>query len=214
MSFRLAPLVRLAVLGETAVWLKLSDDSYHCTPGAVFSWTDRGCLRFAEPAIAADLMEAGLIRPAVAGPGPQTMSPPPSADLAQTQFGSQAQRMPLSWWRRGVQRHYLGRAGSILALGRVVQRLTPLPAFASRSITLGDAVDQILRWQRWQPWTGACLPRSFQMASMLREAGLPCRWVFGVRAWPFAAHCWVESDGVALNDSSERLAAFQPIHCV
>jgi hypothetical protein len=39
-------------------------------------------------------------------------------------------------------------------------------------------------------------------------------WVFGVVADPFSAHCWIQQDGVVLNDTVETVAKFTPIMCV
>jgi hypothetical protein len=38
--------------------------------------------------------------------------------------------------------------------------------------------------------------------------------VFGVRAEPFGAHCWVQADDVALNDTIEHVGQFTPIMSV
>ena len=61
------------------------------------------------------------------------------------------------------------------------------------------------------PIDGACLLRSAMLISHLRRCGLAADWVFGVRLWPFMAHCWVQSGSVCLNDDVERLSAFTPI---
>ena len=61
------------------------------------------------------------------------------------------------------------------------------------------------------PIDGACLLRSAMLISHLRRCGLAADWVFGVRLWPFMAHCWVQSESVCLNDDVERLSAFTPI---
>jgi hypothetical protein len=35
--------------------------------------------------------------------------------------------------------------------------------------------------------------------------------VFGVRTWPFHAHCWLQCDDVVLDDQADRVAAYAPI---
>jgi len=35
--------------------------------------------------------------------------------------------------------------------------------------------------------------------------------VFGVRGAPFAAHCWVEIEGVPVNDDPDFVAPYVPI---
>ena len=39
-------------------------------------------------------------------------------------------------------------------------------------------------------------------------------WVFGVGTSPFRAHCWIEYEGIVLNDTSERTHAYTPIFAV
>jgi hypothetical protein len=39
-------------------------------------------------------------------------------------------------------------------------------------------------------------------------------WVFGVVADPFSAHCWLQQDGVVLNDTVETVAKYTPIMCL
>lgn len=63
----------------------------------------------------------------------------------------------------------------------------------------------------WLPVEGECLVRSALLVSWLRRHGLGADWVFAVRLWPFAAHCWVQCGEVCLNDDVERLAAYTPI---
>jgi hypothetical protein len=38
--------------------------------------------------------------------------------------------------------------------------------------------------------------------------------LFGVKLDPFAAHCWVQSSGLVLNDSVETVAAFTPVRVI
>lgn len=63
----------------------------------------------------------------------------------------------------------------------------------------------------WSPWQGRCLWRSYLLLRFLRAGGDDATWVFGVRTWPFAAHCWLQVEDVVLNDHPERVAVFTPI---
>jgi transglutaminase-like putative cysteine protease len=60
----------------------------------------------------------------------------------------------------------------------------------------------------------ACLLESFAFLEFLNLHGIHARWVFGVQARPFGAHCWVQHEDVVLNDSVERVGAFTPIMVV
>ena len=45
-----------------------------------------------------------------------------------------------------------------------------------------------------------CLQRSAAAACLLKKHGFPAQLVIGVQQMPFAAHAWVELDGLVLND--------------
>lgn len=60
----------------------------------------------------------------------------------------------------------------------------------------------------------ACLLNSLALLNFLRWFEVYPSWVFGVRHVPFAAHCWVQQDGVLLNDHIEHAQLFTPIMVV
>lgn len=63
----------------------------------------------------------------------------------------------------------------------------------------------------WSPIQGACLFQALVLRIFLRRGGTRCDWVFGVRTWPFSAHCWLQSGDLVLNDLAERVSAYRPI---
>lgn len=63
----------------------------------------------------------------------------------------------------------------------------------------------------WTPANGACLQRAFQLRRRLARRGVATDWVFGVRTWPFAAHCWLQIDDCVIGDRLERVRAYTPI---
>ena len=70
---------------------------------------------------------------------------------------------------------------------------------------------QFDRLRPYFPYSGRCLPSSIMLLAFLRRHGIEADWVFGVRTFPFDAHCWVELDGVVLNDVLEHVGWFTPI---
>lgn len=48
--------------------------------------------------------------------------------------------------------------------------------------------------------TVLCLQRSAATACLLKRYGFPAQLVIGVQQLPFAAHAWVEMDGLVVND--------------
>lgn len=56
-----------------------------------------------------------------------------------------------------------------------------------------------------------CLVRSFALALALRRLEITCNLVIGVKVHPFAAHSWVQSGSVLLNDRIDTVRDFTPI---
>lgn len=63
----------------------------------------------------------------------------------------------------------------------------------------------------WIPAPYVCLFDSLCLMRFLLAHGLGADLVFGVRARPFAAHCWVECEGAVLDDGGEACASFAEI---
>lgn len=59
-----------------------------------------------------------------------------------------------------------------------------------------------------------CYLDSYTFFLYFINKGISVYWVFGVDLFPFKAHCWIEYQGVVLNDSLERTLAFTPIHII
>jgi hypothetical protein len=60
----------------------------------------------------------------------------------------------------------------------------------------------------------ACLFDALALSEFLAQHGVFPQWVFGVQARPFAAHCWLQQDGVVLNDTAEHIRRYTPIMVV
>jgi hypothetical protein len=59
-----------------------------------------------------------------------------------------------------------------------------------------------------------CLHDSLAVLEFLARYGVFPSWVFGVRARPFAAHCWVQHADIVFNDSVEHASSYTPIMVV
>ncbi|MGV9009951.1 lasso peptide biosynthesis B2 protein [Brevundimonas sp.] len=66
----------------------------------------------------------------------------------------------------------------------------------------------------WIPFEGDCLQRGYRLHHHLHCRGFDARWVFGVRTWPFLAHCWVQVGDLVVGDSLDRVGGFTPIMAV
>jgi len=59
-----------------------------------------------------------------------------------------------------------------------------------------------------------CLHDSLAVLEFLARYRIFPSWVFGVRARPFAAHCWVQHADIVFNDTVEHVTAYVPIMAV
>ncbi len=56
-----------------------------------------------------------------------------------------------------------------------------------------------------------CLAKSIALVTALRRSGINAHLIFGVTARPFAAHCWVQSNGMVINGDVALTRLFTPI---
>jgi Transglutaminase-like superfamily len=59
-----------------------------------------------------------------------------------------------------------------------------------------------------------CLHDSLALLEFLARYRIFPGWVFGVRARPFVAHCWVQYEDIVFNDTVEHVAGYTPIMVV
>ncbi|WEK02187.1 MAG: lasso peptide biosynthesis B2 protein [Candidatus Sphingomonas phytovorans] len=67
------------------------------------------------------------------------------------------------------------------------------------------------RYRRLVPLASKCLPDTLAFLRFAARRGHFPRLVFGVEAWPFAAHCWAQSEALVLNDALDHARTFSPI---
>lgn len=78
----------------------------------------------------------------------------------------------------------------------------------------GDIAADVATYERLRPWypmRRVCLFDSLSLSYFLLGLGHRPNLVLGVRAQPFSAHCWVEADGLCLNDSAGLCRTYTPI---
>lgn len=67
------------------------------------------------------------------------------------------------------------------------------------------------RYRRLVPLSALCLPDTIAFLRFAARRDCFPHLVFGVEAWPFAAHCWAQADDCVLNDALDHARAFAPI---
>lgn len=107
-----------------------------------------------------------------------------------------------------VSRSYYGRSfGDIVQVARRHKPRSPKADIGA----LCRSAAVFARCLPLVPAQGECLFRSFMLLAFLRSQGFDATWVFGVRTWPFQAHCWLQAGEVVLDDVVDRIAPFTPI---
>lgn len=197
------------VIDSDLALLDIDDDAYLCVPdaGRGCARTEGGVLAFRPGPVADTLADAGLLadRPgqAVAIPPLPSRSIIHSTSTLRLEAGDLLACFGVCRDLRSARRDQGLRPFLDLAAG---------PASPSGEFQASGATAALFwRLAPWLPIEGECLVRSAMLVSFLRRKGLRADWVFGVRLWPFAAHCWVQEGDVCLNDDFERLGAFTPI---
>lgn len=108
-------------------------------------------------------------------------------------------------WASRVQ-----RSVTFAAVLRIVRR----PRRSRIAGALPGLVQDFLRWRPFYPRDYACMFEALALQRYLAQRGHWATWVFGVRGAPFAAHCWLECDGVVLNDEPDAVAPYARIMAV
>jgi hypothetical protein len=209
MLVHLSHSVHAVAVGDDVVLLDVEGDRYLCLPaakGQARLGADRRTLHLA-PELAADFpasLRSPVPEPA---PGPPDL---PVFDLS----GVVARRVALrDWLRLGLC--YLDYLRFFA--GRPLSRILKEVRRGGRSQPAGAAIEAAAVFGRlvcWLPVSGQCLVRSFLLMRFIRRSGADARWVFGVRTWPFGAHCWVQAEDTVLDDHAGMLSAYAPVMAV
>lgn len=190
------------------VILDVCGDAYHCLPGAAATLEvgADGRITGPDPAILSGLVEAGVAT-AQAPACPRRPIPRAARELVSHPSSRPSEVV---------------RAGWALALSTVAFRGRSLASLAADDSACPDQdpVDEVrlarlvgaARAARpWVPFEGECLQRAFQLRRFLAGRGLAVDWIFGVRTWPFGAHCWLQAGDLVVGDRLDRVGRYTPI---
>lgn len=212
---RLAPGVSFALVAGVATFLDLRRDRYfRLDPdlAAAFDLLREGGDDALHPATLDRLEATGLF---VRGRGGARIEPARATAPERSALDREAPggAFPLTtaaealWLLRGGRRR-LARDGLHEVIERRRASARPVPQCAERC---ADAARRFVRARRLVPTAPNCLADSLALDRYLTRRSMACELIFGVKLDPFAAHCWMQSGGVVLNDSVDTIAAFEPI---
>nr|WP_295238191.1 lasso peptide biosynthesis B2 protein [uncultured Brevundimonas sp.] len=201
--------VHFAWIDDDIVALDVRNDAYLCLVGAasVIVDDDDGRLVLGGPEVFDLFAAAGL---AQAAPTTVSRRRALAAQTAVAPFDVAGSWAGFGFLISAVlsSRRYHGRPFSDLVnRARRMKRPTPAPP-------TGDLIAMVSAYRSGLPWTPrqeVCLHRSFMLLHYLRGLGVSADWVFGVRTWPFAAHCWLQIGDTVVGDDLHRVARYTPI---
>lgn len=214
MSRHLSPTVHLVKIGDDVVVLDTRNKAYFCLAAAARDVrVEPDGVVFEDAALAEEFEQAGLL----AGEAPGPASPmvlKPERDLG-LQVASRVRlrdaALILGAWATMAFSYHLVRFDRVVATARKGRRAEAAAVLDEEVKALVAAFERMLPWL---PFQGVCLYRSFLLLRVLRWRGHDARWVFGVRTWPFHAHCWLQVGDAALDDTADRLQGLTPIMVV
>lgn len=200
--------IHLARVGADIVVLDVPSDAYKCLPdtAAAIVIAPSGSVVVTDGDLAAALQAVGLLQ----------TGRPRSPRITPTTAGRE---LPADLGRPSPARVALTAArltGSTLAFqGKTLVQLLASAGQLSTAANPKTDLQAVAAAYRealpWIPREGECLQRAFLLKRLLSQAGIASDWVFGVRTWPFAAHCWIQVDDVVVGDSVERTRHYTPI---
>ncbi|MDR6624482.1 lasso peptide biosynthesis B2 protein [Caulobacter segnis] len=214
MARHLSPTTHLVAIGDDVVVLDTRTNTYFCLAAAARDLRiGPDGVEFGDADLAEEFEQAGLLveasqRPRVA------QTPRPARDLglkvaARVRLGDVL--LILAAWTTMLLDYHLVRFDRVVAAAHRGRRAGRAERLAEDARTLIAAFERVLPWL---PFQGVCLYRSFLLLRVLRWRGHDARWVFGVRTWPFHAHCWLQIGDTALDDTADRLQGLTPIMVV
>jgi len=206
----LAPHIHLAALGDDVVLLDVLTDAYLCIPGGVAHLRpDSGGAHVDPPDddIRRMLAEAGYLTEGDAGPARARPDPPRrSLEARADARPARGEALRLAAATLDLLTCYRGR--SLAQILAVAARRQPSTSDPLEAVRLAQVFQH---FAPWLPLSRKCLVRSFVLLRFLQRSGVAAQWVFGVRTWPFSAHCWIQHGDLVLDDHWERLVVYEPI---
>lgn len=217
MRLTLTEPVHAVMIDTDLVFLDIDADTYFCLPlPAGLARLEGERLETPDPQLGEELVAAGLARHETVEGGPSRRRPPPPPSQTARRLLELAGQPDAR-----IRPKHLGALAAAIGAGVASRRRTfrrLIEAHSETTVEGAVELDRLLLdiavWRRLAPWLpldGVCLFRSGMLAAFLRSLGHRPTWVFGVRTWPFQAHCWLQVEDIALDDEAERLCAFAPI---
>lgn len=203
--------IHLAWCDDDIVVLNVQADEYGCVVDGgkmIRPSASPGTVQVSDVLFAEEMLKAGLLSPHAPHGRRSVPNRPPECALQASRSTRPRDLLKAAATGLRSKRQFARRSMADLVL-------TPQSLNAQRGCSPLERAGEVLAaFQAVQPWlpdTGECLQRAFMLRSYLQASDITADWVFGVRTWPFLAHCWIQIDGRVVGDTVERVSGFTPI---
>jgi len=217
MYWRLTDSVTACIAAGRVIFLDLARDRYFALPDALnepfASWLTGPTASDLPMALRMALVELAIVSAVRAGhlaPTPCHVGMPVALDA------EKLAPAPITF------RNLVGVAAAVVTAWRDV-RSKPLasilgrrlpPADFAAPINRADKLARVAAFRSIRPFIPVprvCLHDCLALLEWLGPSRAGTQLVFGVSAYPFAAHCWVQSGGRVIDDHPESVSRFEPI---
>lgn len=220
MTYALRPDLAFCFVQQRAIFLDMAADRYFCLDGPADDsfWRLVGgeLLKPADHDVLTRLVTRDILNVAGMGniPRPCRHPAPGISHLDAHRASPAMPRLPSIIWHLTTTNLRLRKKPP----ADVVLHVARLKTMARRTNLVADDLYALARTYDWtrrffMP-LDRCLVRALALATQAAKAGYRIDLVFGVRLRPFAAHCWVEHEGVVLDDRLDHVSNFTPILAV
>ncbi|NML12184.1 lasso peptide biosynthesis B2 protein [Sphingobium sp. AR-3-1] len=219
MSMQLRPGLVHAICQDDIILLDLEQDRYFAVPrvlhGSFLRVVAAGEQNAADLAALADLLGPAGLQPG----SPQADSRTDRPQAVEGKLPCQQQSAGGALFARALLlRAYAIAWLRIAPLDRVIGRLEARKRNLKKSRTdqvkAGLVAQAFARTGPFFPTDDRCLSISTALMMAMLDRDIPATLVIGVRTAPFSAHCWVQLDGLLVNDDLETARSFSPILAV
>jgi hypothetical protein len=214
MGFALRKGLSFCRIADRIIFLDLSNDRYFClSKGAAEAFVGLSPSRsaFSQNSPLQGLVADGILRETAAPTMPCPCSAPPvSGALVDDRVAAPPRKDIFE----ALRRRLAGEVGlRLLGLEQMIHRLSRAvggrsPASLEVAAGASRAFAAASLWRTRQRY---CLSISIATMLWLLHRGGAAHLVMGVRLHPFQAHCWVQADGLLINDDPDLIRNFTPI---
>ena len=192
----LAAGLHMVRIRDDVVILDVGADRYSCLVGGGNQLTPVGSGAVsADDDVLQELQSAGLIAPDPGAPACRTPVTP-QGELTADEYPGRIACLDTAIRTLAATAAFRGQSLAQLVDAAEPRSSRPTPFDCRRISARVSAYRTVLPFI---PFEGLCLQRAYQLRRILASDGQRVDWVFGVKTWPFFAHCWLQIDDLVIR---------------